>query len=570
METPPTKGPYTSLDGNHSWQPGIFRRIPWSGISALFGAFCANIAAIAILVASDGNLITAWKYSPTVYLSVSYTISNSLIAAAFSEAVTLNWWMKAIKQGTSLGDLHRYWRYGTAPMAALLSGRYFNFVAFAAVFVAITPINGPLLQRSSSVSDSTIYSLVNLSFPAAKVIVRGTGYISGRAYDVPLFTDEYNPVVQAYYRNDAMPADAAGCPANSQCSGRMIGAGLSATCESSTAPFNAASTLSNGSINFATTDVFQSKFYWSASRAPGNVSLNIQYKNTAPCTGNLIVKNCTLQAATVRYPIVIDGQTSTISLDSSTDIFDDEVLNTTEYSIQIYGSETPIGGYAFALSSRYNTITHLMFSGAAGYTLSSDGPSGPQFANMEDITDTTMGFCKIKFKDPTPFLLQQARELMFRTALAQGNSSTLQAINPASEAKVASVYTTHYPYMAGAVVINMLAIMIVLAMFKGYWHLGRNISMSPLEIARAFNAPLLADQNSNAVAIELVSGADGKPVRYGLVAGPAAAQPHISTQLWKGGEVVEMKPLPSRGPSPGALQQHLEIADSRIVEPLRT
>lgn len=352
-------------------------------------------------------------------------------------------------------------------MAALLSGRHFNFIAFAAVFVAITPVNGPLLQRSSSVSESTLHDLVNLTFPAAREIVKGTGYISGRSYDVPLFTDEYNPVVQAYYRNDALPANDAGCPPNGQCSGRMIGAGLRATCQNSSAPFNAGS-MKNGSLNFDTTDVFQSTFYWS-NYAPGNVALDIQYKDSAPCAGDLVVKNCTLQAATVRYPVIIDGQTSTISLDPKTDVFDDEVLNVTEYSLQMYGSETPIGGYAFALSTRYNTMTHLSFSGAAGYTMSSSGPTGPQFANMKDITDTTQGFCKIKFDDPTPFLLQQARELMFRTALAQGNSSTMQSISPASEARTASIYSTHYGYMAGAVAINLLAIVITLATFNGYW-----------------------------------------------------------------------------------------------------
>lgn len=90
MEIPPSKGPYASLDSAHSWRPGIFRRIPWSGISALFGAFCATMAAIGILVASDGMQIQNWKYPPTVYLSVAYTISNILVAAAFSEAVTVS------------------------------------------------------------------------------------------------------------------------------------------------------------------------------------------------------------------------------------------------------------------------------------------------------------------------------------------------------------------------------------------------------------------------------------------------------------------------------------------------
>lgn len=78
--------------------------------------------------------------------------------------------------------------------------------------------------------------------------------------------------------------------------------------------------------------------------------------------------------------------------------------------------------------------------------------------------------CNITFSDPTPFLLQQARELMFRTAIAQGNSSTIQVIEPASEARTASIYRTHYEYMGGAVAVNILAVLVVLVAFRGYWY----------------------------------------------------------------------------------------------------
>lgn len=93
--------------------------------------------------------------------------------------------------------------------------------------------------------------------------------------------------------------------------------------------------------------------------------------------------------------------------------------------------------------------------------------------------------------------------------------------------------------------------------------------MSPLEIARAFNAPMLADQNSNAVSSELVRGAGERPVRYGLVSSRGVAVENSEPQIWKDGELLEMKPIPSRSTSPGVQQQHLEIADARVVEPLR-
>lgn len=58
------------------------------------------MAAIGILVASDGMLIQNWKYPPTVYLSVAYTISNILVAAAFSEAVTVGHKLDPVEKRT--------------------------------------------------------------------------------------------------------------------------------------------------------------------------------------------------------------------------------------------------------------------------------------------------------------------------------------------------------------------------------------------------------------------------------------------------------------------------------------
>lgn len=568
--------PYAALNTASGWQPGATKRIPWSGFLALVGAFCATVAAIAILVTSDGSVVSSWKYPPTVYLSIFYTLSNILIATAFSEAVTLNWWMKAVKDNTKLGDLHRYWLYGTAPMAALLSGRHFNFIAFAALFVAIAPVNGPLLQRSSSVGESTVSTLVNMTFPAAEVVVEGTGYISGRAYNIPIFTKNYNPVVQGYYRGDPIPAVDAGCPNKGKCSGRLVAAGLSAKCNSYTAPFDASpSAGGSGRMNFASTDVFVSTFGFSASSAPGNVTLDVQYKGDSPCSGDLTVRNCTLQAGTVRYPVIIDGSSNTIILDPESDIYEDEVLDIGQYANLMYGMESPIGGYAFALSNRFNARSSISFSGAAGFTLSSDGGTGPQFANQADMADYGTGMCNIKFDDPTPYLLQQARELMFRTAVAQGNSSTIQVIHPATEQKTASIYRTHYPYLAGAVAVNVCAIIIVITAFMGYWHLGRNVSLSPLEIAKAFNAPLLADQDSNGSASSFVKNVGDKAVRYGAVARTASINSAGTSQIWRDGELVELKPISMdggspRSSSPAAHVRHLEIANARIVEPLRT
>lgn len=44
---------------------------------------------IAILAASNGKPIASWKYAPSLYLSVAYTIGNILLSAAFSQGLTV-------------------------------------------------------------------------------------------------------------------------------------------------------------------------------------------------------------------------------------------------------------------------------------------------------------------------------------------------------------------------------------------------------------------------------------------------------------------------------------------------
>ncbi|KAM3413699.1 hypothetical protein BST61_g10392 [Cercospora zeina] len=513
---------YYPFGSSHAWRPGVFRQIPVLGIFQLVGVVIATCAAITILVVSDGASISDWKYSPAVYLTISYTISNILLAAAFSQGVTLSWWNKAIREGTVLGDLHRYHAQGTGAWEAITSGKHFSFIAFATILVTLTPINGPLLQRSSTIGSRSLHSQANLAVPIARALWDGTGFVSTRSFDVALFSQPFNDIVQAYYRADAIAANSTGCPGDATCTGRLAGAGLTVNCSTSSGSYdlntNVLDADGNSITNINGTYVFMSSFLWS-SEAPGNISLSVQFKDTPAIEGNLVVKNCSLQTATVQYPVVIDGNTSTISLAADSSIFDDMLVSTNPYELETsFGQSTTIGGYAFALTTRFSAWITVNFAGAAGYDIRTQGSVGPQFASMDDIEEDFSGEAyRVKFNDPTSYLLHQARELMFRTALAQGNSSTSERVQDAAQVRNASVYVSHYDFLGIAVAISTISFGVVLASFHGYWHLGREVTMSPIEIAKAFNAPLLADEDSNASAQEIVKSAGTKPAQYGRI-----------------------------------------------------
>jgi hypothetical protein len=123
--------------------------------------------------------------------------------------------------------------------------------------------------------------------------------------------------------------------------------------------------------------------------------------------------------------------------------------------------------------------------------------------------------CGLAFTDPTNNLMANARELMFRTAVAAANSSNIRSVPAQQEATIA-VYQSHYLYLGLASLFTTLTIILVVPTFIGYWHLGRKVSMSPIETAKAFNAPLLKNEDSNAEADRLIENLGHMGVKYGV------------------------------------------------------
>jgi hypothetical protein len=59
--------------------------------------------------------------------------------------------------------------------------------------------------------------------------------------------------------------------------------------------------------------------------------------------------------------------------------------------------------------------------------------------------------------------------------------------------------------------------MSILPTFFGWWRLGRTVTLSPIEVAKAFDAPQLAGVDSNAETSTLLKVIGDRPVKYGAV-----------------------------------------------------
>jgi hypothetical protein len=555
--------PHGIAKNRNPWRPGAFARLPWLGLGALVGTIAGVAASIAILVASDGVSILEWSFQPTVYLSITSTVTNVMIFFALSEGVTAAWWSRALKQDTEVSDLHHYWAVGNSFLAAVTSGRKFNLIALASIFAALAPINGPLLQRASHVVVRTASTEVNLTVVMAPEIPKGfTGLLEGRGHNPALLNRNFTPVVADYYNRADININATGC--NGVCTTNLAGTGFNVNCSQGLEAFNKTPSLfANGTIDmspFVGTDVFVTKFEWDVGLRDTLYS-KTKYKPEPGCTGNLIVRNCTLRAATVNYSTIIDSNKSSISLAPASTIYEDAVLGITTIPDDDYtpGGNSTLGGLFLALANRFDSAANLRWAGAIGYEISTSGAIAHQFI-IPQSTSEGQFHCEIAFTDPTDNMLANTRELMFRTAVAAANAANttnIQQVRATQKATIA-VYVSSYLYLGIACLLTILAILLIVPTFYGYWYIGRNVSMSPVEIAKAFNAPLLRNEDSNAEAADLIKAIGHRRIRYGLVSADYADS------------IIGAEAIPMEEISLSFTRRTLEMAPpDKVIEPQR-
>ena len=78
------------------------------------------------------------------------------------------------------------------------------------------------------------------------------------------------------------------------------------------------------------------------------------------------------------------------------------------------------------------------------------------------------------------------------------------------------VYQTHAGWLAGGFAVVALSCLAILPSYWGWWLLGRLVTTSPLDVAMAFDAPLLRDADPNGTADKPLRVVGYKHVRYGV------------------------------------------------------
>ena len=480
------------------------------------GALILTLASIAtsigVLAGSDNRPITEWRFQPTVYLAIVTTVANVCLHYAFAQSVTIAWWRTSLR-GTTINELHRTYQYGNDFLAALLGLRHLSLISIACLLVTISPINGPLMQRASQITTRGGATQTTLKLSMAEEFPFGyTSWSSGRSESVSMMTQEFVPLLQQWTLQTPILMRNA---CRGRCTGNLRGAGFALNCTQSTLTFN--TTIP---YNATPDQYYPSSTYFDIALGhnygqPGNAqNLNVVFKNTTECSGVLQVQNCTLQPAVVEYPVVVDGGGQTIALQGASTIWDDVVISTTPFEGTYYRRNT-YGGLWKAMSERYTASAFFEAEPVIISTVISNGFAANQYGIVQPQGGDGGGLnCTLSFMNPMPDMLQAARDLSFRTAVNVANASTSQNI-VVTETANEPHFHSDYLFLGLALLVTILPVLLVATVFHGFWHIGRKVTLSPIEVAKAFDAPGLRSTDSNATARALVGEIGERQVKYG-------------------------------------------------------
>lgn len=533
----------TMTDGRpwgHPWRNGLWASFPHRGVWALLGCLGCTVACIIILLECDDKPQADWSISPTVYVSALTAVTNTLARFAFSNGVKITWWRKAL-QGGSFADLHHRWSHADGFWSAVFAGRHFNLIALSCIAVTIIVIDQPLIQRAVGVVSVQRTSTVEISVAIAPEIPWGyTGYQDGRGYMEGVMTQPMFSVLNDYNRKSLINPPMSECRGN--CTGFIEAGGLAAQCNSTTSP---AVYLYQNPVILKYESPFSIFFKMqelSVERPPSIVA-DIVYSensNETSCEAIRTHRICYLSSATIRYPVTISQGAISLGDTSSNSSVVSLQPRDNDDSWSVDHGDThhlfTLGGLYLAAKILFSSNATYRWSGAIGNqvqlpdTMSSQflnttSPRQDPMAGVYNIHNLTWPLpCSANWTDPTSFIISNLNTMAFMLSLSAANfeyrhTNATPPLRtwPMQETRLVNVYKVDYAYLFASISITFSLVALIIPTFLGWWELGRSVTLNPVEMAKAFDAPLLSGPGSNAPLKELVRAAGEHRVKYGDV-----------------------------------------------------
>ncbi|KAK3725481.1 hypothetical protein LTR37_000451 [Vermiconidia calcicola] len=538
-----------------TWHPTFLQIRPLVAIAALVTAIGCIFASLAILLVSDGQSVDNWPIPPSVYLAIVTAIANSSLVLAYTEATPVSWWY-SISRGRSIRSLERQWQVTRSLLQAIAHIRHISLLHLACVAIAFVVIDGPLLQRASTVVRATQASNVTIDLNLLPELPTG---FTGRVKDgIIMSENDVTSLLRDHITQKPMTLVSSAC--TGACYAKIMGPGVMKTnCTSRTWPID-------------------SEMLRSPNASWGN------WKTHVPTGLGLGLPNTLLPAFEIRISPVHDWPTGgeaammTVGMASWFDL-EGEYVETScyllpaivEYDVMIKGNVVSLPkrvdqGRVLRLAN--NTRALLMAPAAMGMmqldtmdALTIDAqialtanlsvirngaspPSVPYVQNVESINLMSSQYLNasnhgydLNFLDPMPDIVSTFNQLMFRGGVIASNWNDLRSrVDPqnitttlldpgisihqtvsAVQEITQNVFDSDLRWYAGAAIVQVVTALVILPMLWGWWSLGYHHTLSPFAIALAFDAPVLKDVNSAAGAKGVVDMLGSMKLKYGIV-----------------------------------------------------
>ncbi|KAK7936043.1 hypothetical protein PG985_001538 [Apiospora marii] len=530
------------------WEPGLRKHIPWTAVSSLIGFVLCCVALATILSTSDGREVVNWprpkqEIPVSVMLALTVNIANLCLSTALSKGYEIAWWLRALK-GTELRrlqfdlDIQRR-------LSAIIgeNTRIDSFAVAAILSFAVSVLDGPLIQRASSVTTTTFQSVdVDVEVNVMDRLLPA----SFSAWELHLGDGTFSPmfrnISRAFTKREEIQFSIDTCGRNTTCVFKLPGPGFDVNCSEEFIRYDFMNFAKETDPIMDSNGIAPDAFYypqvfgiqfssdnkWSINE-PTRITVTASFKRDSACVGRMLRRSCTLRPAMVQYPVILKGGVATIDDWRSGQ---NETLDITQVSDGdkvIDGGPTGpfsgsmLGGMLIFLRNLYTSNVTLLLTSISNNSLPliAEIYATDQSAfNYFNSDISTYGNCSMTWGDPTTDIVNTARELMFRSMVAYSEYNR-SAVAPrqlrVSQTRSANTYKSHYEYLGITVACMSLQALVISYMLYGWHRLGRDVSLNPFEIARAMGATVLQDGSSNSRIDVALSHLRREQFRYGEV-----------------------------------------------------
>ncbi|CAG9973815.1 unnamed protein product [Clonostachys byssicola] len=647
-----------SIEDTRAWRAPALSNFPFLATLCLAGALMGMTSAFAVLYYANDSRVDKWPIAPTVFLSIIAALTNRMISAAFRYASDIHWWSRLI-EGVTIQELHTLWDLAYNLLSLLTSfpeKRIHPVVRFGAIFLSLTAVNGPLLQRAITVEVENRMSVRSETLPIRQqpmwnLTTKVTGN-NGHVWTVPPYQDEIAEIALELSQRQPMRLQSSVCSANSTCSTNVVIAAFNRMCEESTArvanlssmdvakyvrvrnemrddihycPYTGGARLNSDKImvlgkemssycnSFET--VFQLSVHdlnpsftkdnatappWDLPwKGPGMAPSIIQYTSyirQEARSEEILTRNCNFSTAFVQLPIEITNGSVVTLLSSKVarldDIRGEESIPHAIRGLTSQQNNIFLGGIIQILKDQYdgyimddtNEYSHVMqgssprqYVNQSSIEARNPGYDGPEksylFSMLDPLEDFTRTINEISLRyalKSLPDDVSRTQELtdyvQFQTKsdLREDNRPNAiplmetkfskTAVVELQENQTVAVYRSQYVFTAVAMGLIAISSAFIMMLLHGWRHLGRQTSLAPLEIAKAFDAPLLSDVPSNSTGNEVAAGRlRNLTVKYGEV------YPSSKTQTERGSLLESQETFILPGPDG---ESHMNLLES--------